>query len=82
MGHRINIMIDDRVWEDFQRIPKGVRSQAVNASLAQWLTREKRQRLLQEMRAAASTVEAIGEDSVVLLRRQRYRLNPNQGEGE
>lgn len=78
MSHRINVMIDDQIWEALQQIPKGERRQVINESLAEWLIRQRRQCLLHEMQDAAQNAKAFGEDTVTLLRRQRYHWHPDQ----
>jgi post-segregation antitoxin (ccd killing protein) len=80
MSHRINVLIDDQLWEDLRQIPKGERSRLINESLAERLKQKKRERLLEEMQATAKSAEPSGEDAVTLLRRQRYRLHPGPGD--
>ncbi len=79
MSHRINVVIDDQLWEDLRQIPKGERSRLINESLAERLKQKKRERLLDEMQATARGAKPAGEDAVTLLRRQRYRLHPDFG---
>lgn len=67
MTHRINIMLDDEVWEQFQTIPGGERSRFVNEVVAQAL--QKRRQLaawegLQVMRAALPSSPGHSEDWV------------------
>jgi len=79
MSHRINVLIDDQLWEDLRHIPRGERSRLINESLAERLKQKKRERLLEEMQAATCSAKPAEEDAVMLLRRQRYRLHPDQG---
>ncbi|MCI0536337.1 MAG: hypothetical protein L0Z50_14040 [Verrucomicrobiales bacterium] len=79
MSHRINVLIDDQLWEDLRQIPKGERSRLINESLAERLKQKKRERLLEEMQATARSAKPAGGDAVTLLRRRRYRLHPDQG---
>ncbi len=79
MSHRINVLIDDQLWEDLRQIPKGERSRLINESLAARLKQKKRERLLEEMQATAGSAKPAGEDAVTLVRRQRYRLHPDLG---
>ena len=79
MSHRINVLIDDQLWDDLRQIPKGERSRFINESLAERLKQKKRERLLEEMQSAARSAKPAGEDAVTLLRRERYRLHPDQG---
>ncbi len=79
MSHRINVLIDDQLWEDLRKIPKGERSRLINDSLAGRLKQTKRELLLEEMQATARGAKPSGEDAVTLLRQQRYRLHPDLG---
>ncbi|MGH8651665.1 MAG: hypothetical protein ACREYE_05545 [Gammaproteobacteria bacterium] len=79
MSHRINVLIDDPLWEDLRQILKGERSRLINESLAERLKQKKRERLLEEMQATAGSAKPAGEDAVTLVRRQRYRLHPDLG---
>lgn len=79
MSYRINVLIDDQRWEDLRQIPKGERSLLINESLAARLKQKKRERLLEEMQATAGSAKPAGEDAVMLVRRQRYRLHPYLG---
>lgn len=40
MGHRINVMIDDTVWQELQNVPQGERSRLISEAVG----RELRQR--------------------------------------
>ncbi|MCI0421920.1 MAG: hypothetical protein L0312_22285 [Acidobacteria bacterium] len=79
MSHRINVLIEDQLWEDLRQIPRGERSRLINESLAERLKQKKRERLLEEMQATARSAKPAGGDAVTLLRRRRYRLHPDQG---
>jgi hypothetical protein len=52
MAHRVNVMLDDRVWEELQKIPPGERSKLVNEVVSEALLK-RRQR---EAWAAIETV--------------------------
>lgn len=43
MAHRVNILLDDVIWQILQEAPKGERSRIVNSALTQWF--EKRRRM-------------------------------------
>ncbi len=42
MSHRINIILDDDIWESLQAVPKGKRSPLVNQAIAAWLVQNNR----------------------------------------
>jgi hypothetical protein len=79
MAHRVNVILNDEVWEELQAIPQGERSRLINESLSERLKQKKRERLLEEMQATARSAKPSGEDAVTLLRRQRYHLHAEQG---
>lgn len=67
MGHRVNVMLDDQVWEQLQNIPAGERSRLINESLSVELLR--RQRLaamdgMEVLRATLPVVPGCSEDWV------------------
>ncbi len=59
MGHRINVILDDAVWEQLKTIPSGERSRLVNASVSFELLRRQRSA------AAAALVTLRGQGAHV-----------------
>jgi len=59
MAHRINVILDDRVWEEFQQIPKGERSSLINQALEEILLRRRRQQAFARLRERAKTKERL-----------------------
>lgn len=49
MGHRINVMIDDPVWLELQKVPQGERSRLISEAVRQELQRRGRSRSAAEM---------------------------------
>jgi hypothetical protein len=70
MGHRINVMIDDPVWLELQKVPQGERSRLISEAVSKELQRRGRRRAAAEMdrlrktrrRATASAEELVRAD--------------------
>jgi hypothetical protein len=58
MAHRINIMLDDEVWEQFQAIPGGERSRFVNEVVSLELLRRRQGEAWAGMQALRRTLPA------------------------
>ncbi len=67
MAHRVNIMLDDRVWEELQTVPPGERSKLVNEVVSDAL-RKRRQReawaAIEAVRKSLQPVPGSTEDWV------------------
>lgn len=59
MAHRINVILDDAVWEQFQEIPKGERSKLINEAISETLSRRQRQEAWARIRERARTKEPL-----------------------
>jgi hypothetical protein len=75
MAHRLNIMLDDTVWESLQQLPKGARSRYISQAVEERLRRERRQRAAVEMDALRSKLPPLDDDIdvVEMLRNDRAR---------
>ncbi|MGB5406739.1 MAG: hypothetical protein WBN08_06810 [Thiogranum sp.] len=75
MAHRLNIMLDDAVWESLQQLPKGARSRYISQAVEERLRRERQQKAAAEMDALRSNLPALddGIDVVEMLRKDRAR---------
>jgi len=70
VGHRINIIIDELVWLELQKVPQGKRSRLISEVVSKELQRRARGRAAAEMnrlrktrrRAAASAEESVRDD--------------------
>ena len=70
MGHRINVMIDDPVWLELQKVPQGERSRLISEAVSKELQRRGGGRAAAKMdglrktrrRATASTEELVRAD--------------------
>jgi hypothetical protein len=73
MSHRINVILDDEVWESLGQLPKGERSRLINNAIARELLRQQRQRAMEEMDRLRKTPRLTKETAEELVRRDRER---------
>ncbi|HEB87804.1 MAG TPA: hypothetical protein ENI68_12440 [Gammaproteobacteria bacterium] len=75
MAHRLNIMLDDAVWESLQQLPKGARSRYISRAVEERLRREQRQKAAAEMDTLRDNLPPLGDDIdvVEMLRKDRAR---------
>jgi len=75
MAHRLNIMLDDAVWESLQQLPKGARSRYISQAVEERLRRERQQKAAAEMDALRSKLPPLDDDIdvVEMLRKDRAR---------
>ncbi len=59
MGHRVNVMLDDEIWESLQQLPKGERSRLVNEALRDLLLRRQRRRAAKDMDTLRNSIPPI-----------------------
>lgn len=59
MPHRINVMLDDAVWEQFQAIPKGERSGLINEAVSEALLRRQREEAFARIDAMRKTMKPV-----------------------
>ncbi len=71
MSHRINVILDDEVWEQFQAVPAGERSRLINDSVSQELLRRRRVAAIEAMERLRATGSHCGVSSEELLRQDR-----------
>lgn len=75
MAHRVNVMLDDKVWSDVQKLPIGKRSHLINQAIRAYLEQRQRRRAAAQMDELRQTVPPLAEDIDVaeLLRQDRAR---------
>lgn len=74
MARRVNIMLDDAVWEVLKRVPRGERSRVVNAAITEWLRGRKRMEAVRRMDALRKEMPTVAtEDLVAWIRADRER---------
>jgi hypothetical protein len=71
MAHRINVILDDRVWEEFQQIPKGERSDLINQTLEEVLLKRRRQQAFARLRERAKTKDRLPGNTEEWVREDR-----------
>lgn len=59
MSHRIQITLDDPMWEFLQTIPKDERSPLLKQAVANELIRHRRQQAMEEMDALRSKLKPL-----------------------
>ncbi len=59
MTHRVNVILDDDVWEQIQAIPKGERSRLINQAVSETLLRRQREEAFARIRARAAGKERV-----------------------
>ena len=69
MSHRINVILDDEVWESLSQLPKGERSRLINNTIARELLHQQRQRAMEEMDRLRKTPRLTKETAEELVRR-------------
>ncbi len=75
MPRRVNIMMDDDAWRVIEKLPRGVRSRAVNAAIRDWSRATARQEAAARMDALRARLPAVGTEEVVRwIREGRERL--------
>ena len=75
MAHRLNIMLDDTVWESLQQLPKGARSRYISEAVEERLRRERQQSAAAEMDALRGKLRPLDDaiDVMEMLRKDRTR---------
>lgn len=71
MTHRINVMLDDEVWEQFKEIPKGERSKLINEAVSETLSRRQRREAWARIRERAKAKEPLPGDAAEWIREDR-----------
>jgi hypothetical protein len=71
MAHRINVVLDDAVWEQLREIPQGERSRVINESLAETLARRRRMEAFARIRERSKTMEPLGMSAEEWIRQDR-----------
>lgn len=59
MAHRIQITLDDSIWQILQTIPKDERSQLIKQAVSDQLTRLRRQQAMEDISALRSRLKPL-----------------------
>ncbi|MGH8665116.1 MAG: hypothetical protein ACREUX_12720 [Burkholderiales bacterium] len=71
MGHRINVMIDDPVWLELQKVPQGERSRLISEAVSREMQRRGRVRAAAEMDRLRKTRRSVAASAEDLIRADR-----------
>lgn len=71
MSHRINVILDDEVWEQLKEVPQGERSQVINQALQESLLKHRRQQGFARMLELAKTLEPLPGGAEAWIRADR-----------
>jgi len=71
MPHRIQITLEDQLWEFLQSIPKNERSQMLKNAVADELTRQHRRQIANQMDELRKTLKPLPGSSEQWLREDR-----------
>lgn len=71
MAHRINVIVNDEVWESLSRLPKGERSRFINEAAANEFLRRQRMAAMARMDAARAQMTPVPGSSEQWIREDR-----------
>ncbi len=71
MSHRINVILDDEVWESLSQLPKGERSRVINQALQETLLRQRREEAFARIEEMRKQMEPLGMSAEEWIRRDR-----------
>ncbi len=71
MAHRVNVMLEDSVWEQLQKIPQGERSKMINQSLSETLLQKQRSDAFARLRNRSRSLSTKKTDSTQWLCQDR-----------
>lgn len=71
MSHRINVILDDEVWESLGQLPKGERSRFVNEAVANELLKRQRLSAIASIDARRAKMKPVPGTSEEWIRRDR-----------
>jgi len=65
MTRRVNIMLEDAMWENIRKIPKGERSRVINSAILEWFRKYKRLSAVRKMDALKSDIPPVSTEEIV-----------------
>lgn len=71
MAHRINVMLDDEVWAQLQKVPKGERSKMINEAVSETLQKRKREEAFAHIEQLRKTMKAVPGSAEQWIREDR-----------
>ena len=74
MAHRVNVMLDNKLWEELKQVPTGERSRVVNDAIAEWLKARRRAGVAHKMDALRARMPTVSAREIAAwLREDRMR---------
>lgn len=75
MSRRVNIMVDEQIWQSLQEMPKGERSRFINVAIKDRLLAKRRKTAANKMDELRNNLKPIkgNIDVLELLRQDRMR---------
>jgi len=71
MAHRVNVMLDDEVWRDMQKLPKGERSRLMNKAIKAYLLQQQRRKAAEAMDEIRESTEPLAGSAEQWIREDR-----------
>lgn len=73
MARRINVVLEDAVWQSLQAVPKGERSKILNQALAEWMLAQKRRQAALNIESLRGKMKATAGSAERWVREDRSR---------
>ena len=71
MSQRVNVMLDNDVWQAMQALPRGERSRLVNRAIKAYLQQQRRQKAAEAMDALRESTRALSGSTEQWVREDR-----------
>jgi len=71
MAHRVNVILDDEIWDELQHVPRGERSRLVNHAVGHELQTYRRKKAMLEMDKLRAGVNPVAGTSEEWIRQDR-----------
>lgn len=74
MSYRVNVILEDQVWESLKTVPRGERSKLINQAIADRLLMRRRAQVAKEMDELRSKLPTLdSQETLDLIRSDRRR---------
>lgn len=74
MTHRVNVILEDAVWQTLSKAPQGERSRIVNNALRQWFHKRSRRDAARRMDELSALLAPVSTEQIVAwVREERAR---------
>ena len=71
MSHRVNLILQDEVWDALQAVPKGERSALVNEALTHWMELRRRREAAAELDRLRGSLAPVAGSAEAWIREDR-----------